>query len=98
MNLAEHVTVVLAEYARRGYCFEDSWTYAMRSLPKGKNPIEKAHLADWKPVLRWAKPFYEASFITRWPELEQPSQQEDQSDNRDSDAQEVERVAVPLLS
>jgi ABC-type Zn2+ transport system substrate-binding protein/surface adhesin len=62
MNLATHVRIVLGEYNRRGVQFDEAWVYAMRSLPKGKNAIEKARLAEWKPILLWAKPHFRASF------------------------------------
>lgn len=62
MNLAQHVRIVLTEYGRRGIPFDEAWMLAMRSLPKGKNDIEKAQLVEWKAALRWAKPHFGASF------------------------------------
>jgi hypothetical protein len=62
MNLAEHIRIVLTEYGRRGVPFDDAWVYAMRSLPKGKNDIERDQLVEWKIALRWAKPHFQANF------------------------------------
>lgn len=86
MNLAAHVRIVLYEYGRRGYSFDDAWVLAMRSLPKGKNDIEKMHLAEWKPILRWAKPHFRANFAQA-PSSNVIDQSEQQHDHNDYDQQ-----------
>jgi hypothetical protein len=99
MNLAMHVRIVLTEYNRRGYSFDEAWMLSMRSLPKGKNQIEKAALAEWKEVLRWAKPHFAECFahLPASDRAKQPDQQNHDHHGNQEPQQDRDGVRLTAL-
>lgn len=57
-----HVRVILAEYRRQGIEFEEAWQKALRSLPRGSDKSTRVYWQEWREILRWAEPWYEAAF------------------------------------
>jgi len=58
----EHVGAVLTAAKRQGLDFDTAWTFALRTIPRGGGPVERAYVQAWRRELVWARESFRGSY------------------------------------
>lgn len=66
MTTVQWVRLCLQHHRSCGEPFAVAWTRALRSIPRGAdNEVVKRDRREWDPILRWARPHFQAAYELR---------------------------------